>query len=55
MSLGPVIFVVGRSGAGKDDVCGWIKSQYNFEWINIDKQGNFETKRSIATDARNHE
>ncbi len=45
MSLAPVVFVVGPSGVGKDDVCGSIKSQYNFEWINIDQEGHFEAKR----------
>jgi hypothetical protein len=44
MSVAPVIFVVGPSGVGKDDVCGWVKKEYNFEWIDIDRERHFEAK-----------
>jgi hypothetical protein len=44
MKLAPVIFVVGPSGVGKDEVCGWIKTQYNFVHVDIDQPGHFEAK-----------
>src|SRR6185437_14147683 len=44
MSVAPVIFVVGPSGVGKDEVCSWIKNEYNFEWVDIDQEGHFEAK-----------
>jgi|GEM_PF-3401126 len=42
MSIAPVILVVGPSGVGKDDVCGWFKNELNFEWVDIDQEGHFE-------------
>jgi hypothetical protein len=44
MSVASVILVVGPSGVGKDDVCSWIKNEYNFEWVHIDQEGQFEAK-----------
>jgi hypothetical protein len=44
MSVASVILVVGPSGVGKDDVCSWIKNEYNFEWVDIDQEGQFEAK-----------
>lgn len=44
MSVAPVILVVGPSGVGKDEVCGWIRNEYNFEWIDSDREGHFEAK-----------
>jgi adenylate kinase family enzyme len=51
MSLTPLVFVVGPSGVGKDDVCSWIKTRYNFHHIDIDQPGHFEAYPEHLSDS----